>query len=92
MIKETIITDSSRLTPLLVRGAISEFESFHRSRNSNTNITSDDAWMFQLRELSNHTVPRVFYPDLLAVGRVTHDMCACIVRQDYTGARFHALC
>ena len=33
----------------------------------------------------------VFHPDLLAVGRVTHDMCACIVRQDYTGAHFHAL-
>ena len=31
------------------------------------------------------------YPDLLAVGTVTHDMCSCIVRQDYTGAHFHAL-
>ena len=33
----------------------------------------------------------VLYTSLLAVGRVTHDMCACIVRQDYTGAHFHAL-
>ena len=33
----------------------------------------------------------VFYPDLLAVGGGTHDMCACIVRQDYTGAHIHAL-
>ena len=33
----------------------------------------------------------VLYPSLLAVGGVTHDMCACIVRQDYTGAHFHAL-
>ena len=33
----------------------------------------------------------VLYPSLLAVGGVTRDMCACIVRQDYTGAHFHAL-
>ena len=33
----------------------------------------------------------VFYPDLLAVGGGIHDMCACIVRQDYTGAHIHAL-
>ena len=33
----------------------------------------------------------VFYPDLLAVGGDTHDMFACIVRQDYTGAHIHAL-
>ena len=33
----------------------------------------------------------VLYPRLLAVGGVTCDMCACIVRQDYTGAHFHAL-
>ena len=33
----------------------------------------------------------VFYPDLLAVGGGTHDMCTGIVRQDYTGAHFHAL-
>ena len=32
----------------------------------------------------------VLYPNLLAVGGVTRDMCACIVRQDYTGAHFHA--
>ena len=32
----------------------------------------------------------VLYPSLLAVGGVTRDMCACIVRQDYTGAHFHA--
>ena len=32
----------------------------------------------------------VLYPNLLAVGSVTHDMCACIVRQDYTGAHFFA--
>ena len=30
----------------------------------------------------------VLYPSLLAVGGVTRDMCACIVRQDYTGAHF----
>ena len=33
----------------------------------------------------------VFYPDLLAVGGGTHDMCAGTVRQDYTGAHIHAL-
>ena len=33
----------------------------------------------------------VFYPDLLAVGGGTHDMCAGIVRQDHTGAHLHAL-
>ena len=33
----------------------------------------------------------VFYPDLLAVGGFTRDMCACKVRQDFTGAHFHAL-
>ena len=32
----------------------------------------------------------VFYPDLLAVGGGTRDMCTGIVRQDYTGAHFHA--
>ena len=32
----------------------------------------------------------VFYPDLLAVGGGTRDMCAGIVRQDYTGAHIHA--
>ena len=33
----------------------------------------------------------VLYPDLLAVGGGTHDMCAGIVRQDHTGAHLHAL-
>ena len=33
----------------------------------------------------------MLYPSLLAVGGVTRDMRACIVRQDYTGAHFHAL-
>ena len=33
----------------------------------------------------------VFYPNLLAVGVVTYDMRKGIVRQDYTGAHFHAL-
>ena len=33
----------------------------------------------------------VLYPSLLAVGGVTRDMNARIVRQDYTGAHFHAL-
>ena len=33
----------------------------------------------------------VFYPDLLAVGGGTHDMCAGMVRQDHTGAHLHAL-
>ena len=33
----------------------------------------------------------MLYPSLLAVGGVTRDMYACIVRQDYTGAHFHAL-
>ena len=32
----------------------------------------------------------VFYPYLLAVGGGTRDMCAGIVRQDYTGAHIHA--
>ena len=32
----------------------------------------------------------MLYPSLLAVGGVTRDMCACIVRQDYTGAHIHA--
>ena len=31
------------------------------------------------------------HPNLLAVGGVTRDMCACIVRLDYTGAHIHAL-
>ena len=33
----------------------------------------------------------VFYPNLLVVGGGTHDKCAGIVRQDYTGAHIHAL-
>ena len=33
----------------------------------------------------------VLYPSLLAVGGVTCDMYECIVRQDSTGAQFHAL-
>ena len=32
----------------------------------------------------------VLYPDLLAIGVVNCDMSVCIVRQDYTGAHFHA--
>ena len=38
----------------------------------------------------NHTIV-VLYPSLQAVGGFAHDMCACIVRQDYTGAHSHAL-
>ena len=33
----------------------------------------------------------VFYPNLLVVGGGTHDKCAGIVRQNYTGAHIHAL-
>ena len=33
----------------------------------------------------------VFYHDLLAVGGGARDMCAGIVRQDYTRAHIHAL-
>ena len=33
----------------------------------------------------------VFYPNLIVVGGGTHDKCAGIVRQDYTGAHIHAL-
>ena len=38
---------------------------------------------------SNQNV--VLYPDLLAVGGGTHNMCAGVVRQDHTGAHLHAL-
>ena len=41
--------------------------------------------------VSNHTHYLVSYPELLAIGRFNHDMYARIVRQDYTGAHFHAL-
>ena len=41
--------------------------------------------------IPNHTVYCALPRLTKAVGGVTRDMCACIVRQDYTGAHFHAL-
>ena len=46
--------------------------------------------VFFLFEGIPNTTIIVLYPSLLAVGGATRDMCARIIRQDYTGAHFHA--
>ena len=45
-----------QLSPLLVRGVMAEFESFHWSMDSRTNTTSDDAWLCQLSALQSHSI------------------------------------
>ena len=73
--------------PLLIRGVMAYV---HRFR-AGTHLIRYALVPMTTARWSPITRYVVFYPDLLAVGGGTHDMCACIVRQDYTGAHIHAL-
>ena len=70
--------------PLLIRGVMAYV---HRFR-AGTHLIRYALFPMTTAKWSPITWYVVFYPDLLAVGGGTHDMCACIVRQDYTGAHF----
>ena len=45
-----------QLTPLLVRGVMAEFESFHWSRYFRMSMSSDYAWRRQLSTTNSHSI------------------------------------